>query len=232
MDFDALLRALLAGEVSPREAIDEACRLAAEAADPHETPGLVETCDEVVEMCRDVLYRQQYPGCHRACFIAAFHDIGERDEMLGCGFGRTKIPEGVVDCRLGTCSVDGTCVRETTGNKFIDYYGNCPSLHAVQTLNLAEWTDFPEDVVWIETGVVLRDGRFVSASKSLAAPDHRDRLYRCTMCLKHALGQGVTRLAMPTWDEAGMNGIVWGDVPANLSALTICNIAKDMEEEK
>ena len=227
MIFDELLTALLAGEIAPQEAIDEACRLAHEAAVPKETPGLLQTCEDVIAICQEVLKNQDYPGCHRACFVAAFHDL-DYDEVLGCGFGLTQIPKGVLDCRLGTCSVTGTCIREKTGKKFIDYYGNCPSLHAVETLSVREWTDTPSAVVWIETGVVFKDGQFVNASKSPTAASHKDRLYRCSMCLKHGIGQEIETLAMPTWDDTGMTGIVWGNVKANLAALTICNVATEM----
>ena len=230
MTFDDILKGLLDGEIPPDEAVDDVCRLVNENSQPrNETPGLIETAKRIVDNCRLVLKVGQYSGCHRAAFIAAFHDT-KRDIQVGgdCNFGYTRRPKGVLDCRLGTDSTSGTCIRETTGKKFVDYYGNCPSIHAAQNLYHG-LPDRPEDVVWLEAGVVLVDGEFVPAVNDPKSDDYKKSLYRCTMCLKHVLAQGVTTLAMPLWTaKDGLTGFVWRDVRDNLSALIVCNIAEEM----
>ena len=170
--------------------------------------------------------RQDYPPCLRAGFFAAFYDLTL--QALVTPVGLNRVPDIGLDCRLGTTGPIGTCIRSEVGRSG-DYYGNCPSLHAAETLRVPDTSD-PRNILFLEGGAFLAsDGRYRSDNKVHAGDDYSKRLYRCTMCLKHCLGEGVSKLGFVNLDsDTGDVSIFLGHIPSHLAAMMVCNAADDM----
>lgn len=234
--FDLIARELLVERTtSPSEAKARALALAKKMDDEVRTSvctsssqmaRLIDASQPIVDRTLSIIERNDYPPCLRAGFFAAFYDTKIQDLVTPVGLNR--VPDIGLDCRLGSSGPNGTCIRSEAGRSG-DYYGNCPSLHAAETLRVPETSD-PRDILFLEGGAFLvSDGTYRSDNKVHAGDDYSKRLYRCTMCLKHCLGEGVANLGFVNLDsETGEVSIFLGHVPSHLAAMTICNAADDM----
>lgn len=233
--FDVIARDLLVTKTAtPAEAkartldltraMDEGVRSSV-CTSPSQMSRLISACEPIVDRIQRLIDRQDYPPCLRAGFFAAFYDLMLQDLVTPVGLNR--VPDIGLDCRLGTTGPTGTCIRSEVGRSG-DYYGNCPSLHAAEHLRVPEGS-LPQNILFLEGGAYLaKDGTYQSDNKLHAGDDYSKRLYRCTMCLKHCLGEGVTKLGFVNIDSDGEVSIFLGHIPSHLSAMTICNAASDM----
>ena len=215
-----------------RQALD-LCRVAdervAERFDDAAEDRILTACEPIHDMTLHVIERQHYGNCLRAGFFSVYVSEGQRVSRLGLNHCHPVVP---LDCMLGTRGKDGTCIRELS-KRSGDYYGNCPSLHAAEWLHLPHDIN-PEKVLWIEGGATLErleEGKmYVGTSKSHlvgnATGRISGRLYRCTMCLKHALGQGIMEFAF--LNHSDQPSLFFGSVPDHLAAMTVCNTADDL----
>lgn len=235
--FDAIAQDLLVrGTITPPLAKTRALDLAREmdegvrssvCTSPSQMSKLIEASRPIAERTLRVIEKQDFPPCLRAGFFAAFYDTSL--EALVTPVSMNRVPRSLgLDCRLGTTGPGGMCIRSEVGRSG-DYYGNCPSLHAAESLRVPD-TSRPSDVLFLEGGAYLSpDGTYRSDNKVHAGDDYSKRLYRCTMCLKHCLGEGVTKLGFVNLDlETDEISIFLGHVPSHLAAMTICNAANDM----
>lgn len=193
----------------------------------------ITACAPICDRIQRVIEEQDYEPCLRAGFFSAYYHtiFGEIITPVGQNASHYLVP---LDCRLTTKGKDGVCIRDLS-KRSGDYYGNCPSLHAAEWLHLDRGVN-PEHILWIEGGATLDNdhGRMyyagVSKSHDMDVVTGRlsGRLYRCTMCLKHALGQGITKFAFLNYGYDAGPSLFYGSVPDHLAAMTVCNTADDM----
>ena len=197
-----------------------------------QTAATIDACTPIYERIQRVIDEQDYEPCLRAGFFSAYYNM--MYERLVTEVGQNAPHELVpLDCRLTTRGKDGVCIRDLSGRSG-DYYGNCPSLHAAEWLQVG--SNNPRHVLWIEGGATLNNDHgkmyYVGTGKShdvnAATGRVSARLYRCTMCLKHALGQGITQFAFLNYGHDAGPALVYGSVPHHLAAMTVINTADDV----
>jgi hypothetical protein len=224
--YDELMRGLLDGSISPIEAQDRALeefvRSQAEVAErwTWDSDNLNAAGERIVQKALDVIEAGEYAPCRRAGFFAALYTPGGLVTNIKGNAPADGLP---LDCHLGGCE---TCMRDETGATG-DRYDNCTSVHAAQWLRVPEGRK-PWDLLWVEGGAVLnRDGTY-SLSRKRNSPDvpYPSRMYRCSMCLKTMLGQGIEDLACVSLDEDGNVEFQFAPIKVSLSTLMICNVAE------
>ena len=185
------------------------------------------------EKIEEIIHEDYSPNCLRATFFAFLYDT--MYDRVATPIEATKVhPFLGLDCRLGTNhgGTNGTCTRQLTGRSG-DYYGNCPSIHASQHLSRPVWLA-SDRTLCIEGGATLSGDHYVHHDKP--TPEKADaaawtrQIYRCSMCLKHLASHGVPEVALYSVSPDGVESLNFRSVLADLAALTICNIAGDLED--
>ena len=224
MFYDAISKRLFLGAISPDQARHEAisefndqCLVAEKRwADCNLLPHAEKILAEAVEVVEDNLYLP----CARAGFFAALYSRATR--QLVTEIERTRTPPGTFNCQFNSRN---SCIRDRTGISG-DRYDNCLSVHAAQWLKVPDDCR-PSQVMWMEAGAVR--GLYVMELAN-SSDDPFSRVYRCSMCLKTMLGQGVVDLCSIGQDSEGKPRLQLAPIDATLNTLVIMNCADMLEK--
>lgn len=229
MTYNEISQRLFDGSLCPEEAkcnalktFDDDCQLATKRWAYH-YPQIIEAANVLLKQASEVVRDDYYLPCLKAGFFAAlFSYTGQK---LVTDVENTRPPFPTFDCRLGEWNrTTGTCTRVASGISG-DRYDNCLSVHAAQWLEVPQGYH-PHQLLWMEAGAVLHDGKYALANSPQADP--LSRVYRCSMCLKTMAGKGIMDLCNVGMDNDGNVLLTIAPIADTLSTLVICNLADMM----
>ena len=223
--FDGILTPLQAKQEA-YQLWEEECLLALKRWLPHKHD-IMRSATDLLDYAQDVVERDYYSGCVKAAFFADF--FSSKEGGLVTEIESTQPPWNGFDCTMGTgnrdsgrrCNRIETCICG-------DRYDNCPSVHA------AQWLKRPVDcrdweLLWLEAGAVINpSGHFELANADISAD--KPKPYRCSMCLKSVLGQGVNDLCNIGADAEGNPVLHFQPITATLNYRIIANCADMLAE--
>lgn len=168
---------------------------------------------ELLEPAKRVVQEQRYEPCLRAGFFAALFNPHTHKFV-------TRIEGTRPPCGAMLCQASRSCLRIDSG-VYGDYYGNCPSVHATQWLDVPQGFD-SGSLLWMEAGAVLLDHGTEYERYVLAQNDEAP--YRCSMCLKTMAGKGIVDVCRVS-EVDGKVQLHFAPITSSLDCLVACNVA-------